>query len=186
VAYASCTDCKTVAAAIQVVLVSGEVDSATPENVAIAINYQCTECETMAAAFQFVYGDGQELQFTDKGKTQLHALKKRFHDLKQRDDLTLQQLAIEIADIAADVQAVVETETEVKKATVPPVGETTTTTTSAAPAPPSTTTTVAASSASPTSTTTTASSPTTTTTTVRASTTTSPPSTAATTTTAAP
>src|SRR5688572_28922586 len=64
VAYSSCTDCRTVAAAIQVVLVAGPVGSATPENVAIALNYYCTECETLAAAYHFVFADGQELEFT--------------------------------------------------------------------------------------------------------------------------
>jgi len=115
VAYSSCTDCKTVAAAIQVVLVSGDTTSSTPENVAIAINYQCSECETLAAAYQFVYGDGQELQFTQEGKQRLHDLKKRFMDLKKRDDLTLDQLAAEIGAIAAEVAVVVDTETELKK-----------------------------------------------------------------------
>ena len=113
-AYASCTDCKTVAAAIQVVLVS-DVDSASAENVSLAINYQCTECETLAAAYQFVFADGQEIEFTKEGKQRLHDLKKRFHDLKQRDDLTLEQLAAEIAAIAGEVAEVVDTEVVLKK-----------------------------------------------------------------------
>jgi len=124
---ASCTDCRTVAAAIQVVLVAGDSTTFTPENTAVAINYQCSECETLAAAYQFVYGDGQELQFTKEGKQQLHDLKKRFQDLKGRDDLTLDQLAAAIASIAAEVAAVVETETEPKKAS-PATAATSTTT----------------------------------------------------------
>ena len=164
VAYASCTDCRTVAVAIQVVLVS-EVDSATPENVAIAINYDCTECETLARAFQFVYGDGEELEFTKEGKARLHDLKKRVQDLKQRDDLTLAQLAQELAVIAAEVAEVVEEETQVKQSS----------------APATTTTTVAATSTTAASSTTTSTAPTTTTT-VAPTSTTAP----ATTTTAAP
>lgn len=104
------------AAAIQIVLVSGDPSSVSAENVAIAINYECSECETMAAAYQFVFGDGQEVQFTKEGKQQLHDLKKRFQDLKQRDDLTLEELAAEIAVIAGEVAVVVDTEVEVKKA----------------------------------------------------------------------
>jgi len=127
VAYSSCTDCRTVAAAIQVVLVAGDTTSFTPENTAVAINYQCSECETLAAAYQFVYGSGQELQFTKEGKQRLHDLKKRFQDLKGRDDLTLDQLAAEIASIAAEVAVVVETETEPKKAS-PSTAATSTTT----------------------------------------------------------
>ena len=113
-AYASCTDCRTVAAAIQVVLVS-DAGAATLENVSVAINYQCTECETLAAAYQFVFADGQEIEFTKEGKQRLHDLKKRFHDLKQRDDLTLDQLADEIAAIAREVLEVVDTEVVLKK-----------------------------------------------------------------------
>lgn len=151
VAYASCTDCRTVAVAIQVVLVS-EVDSASPENVAIAINYDCTECETLARAFQFVYGTGEELEFTKEGKARLHDLKKRVQDLKQRDDLTLAQLAQELAVIAAEVAEVVEEETQVKQSSAPTTTTLATTTSTSAPSStttstaPTTTTTVAPSS----------------------------------------
>ena len=166
VAYSSCTDCRTVAAAIQVVLVAGDTDSATPENLAIGINYQCTECETLAAAYQFVFGDGQELEFTQEGKQKLHELKKRLQDLKKRDDLTIQELAVHIAAIAAEVAIVVDTETQLKKAQDAP-GMTTSTTaggvTSTSAPPPSTTTTARV-----TTTTTTESTSTTTTTTVAA------------------
>lgn len=150
VAYANCHDCRTVAAAIQVVLVSGDVDSATPENVAVAVNYDCTECETLAVAFQFVYGDGQELEFTKEGKAKLRELKKRFKDLKHRDDLTLEQLSAEIATIAVEVAGVVEHETQPKQE--PPGqarGPTTSTTTGAAAT--GSTTTVAADSSTTTS-----------------------------------
>jgi putative peptide zinc metalloprotease protein len=159
VAFASCEDCRTVAVAIQVVLAS-EVDAVAPENVAVAINYDCTECETLARAFQFVYGDGQELEFTKEGKKRLHDLKKRVQDLKHRDDLTLAQLAQELAVIAAEVAEVVETEVQVKQPDNSPSPSSTTTSTTAS---------------------------TTTTSTVEQTTTSSPPTTAATTsTTSAP
>lgn len=132
VAYASCTDCRTVAVAIQVVLVSGDVDSATPENVAVAINYDCTECETLARAFQFVYGTGEELEFTKEGKKRLHDLKKQVQNLKHRDDLTLAQLSDELAVIAAEVAEVVENETQVEKPSGRPADPTTTTSTTLA------------------------------------------------------
>ncbi len=113
-AYSECTDCKTVAAAIQVVLVS-DAGSVAPENVALDINYQCTECESLAAAYQFIFASGAEVEFTKEGKERLHELKKMFHDLKQRDDLTIDQLAAEIAAIAAEVAEVVDTEVVLKK-----------------------------------------------------------------------
>ena len=109
-AFASCEDCRTVAGAIQVVLVSGEPDAITAENSALAINYQCTECETLAAAYQFVIAGGEELEFSDEGKARLRELRKEFKDLKQRDDLSTQELAVEIARIAGEVAKVVDTE----------------------------------------------------------------------------
>ena len=169
VAYSSCTDCKTVAAAIQIVLIS-DPDDVVVQNQALAINYQCTECDTLARAFQFVFASGEEVEFTKEGKAALHDLRKRFYDLKQRDDLTLQQLATEIGLIAGAVAKVVDTElvaVEDKKA------EPATTTTAAGPA----------------ATTTTASPPTSTTlsptTTAPSSTTTAPPTTVSVTTTTA-
>lgn len=125
-AFASCEDCRTVAAAIQVVLVTGDPDSLEAENDALAINYQCSECETLAAAYQFVIAGGEELEFSKEGKRRLRELRKEFQALKQRDDLTTQQLATEIARIAGEVAKVVDTELVTAEAEEPD-GETTTT-----------------------------------------------------------
>ena len=110
VAYASCTECRTVAASIQVVLAMDDVDSVTTDNVAIAINYECTECETLAAAYQFVFGNGELVRFTAEGNRRLADIRRRLQALRQRDDLTLEELAQEIAQLAAEVAEVVDTE----------------------------------------------------------------------------
>ena len=130
VAFASCEDCKTVAAAIQVVLVADEPTSVDAENVAVALNYQCTECDTLAAAFQFVFGTGEEMKFTPEGKQQLNKLKQQFKDLKHRDDLTLAQLSREIAVIAGEVVKVVDTELVAKDKAEPATTSSSTTSTS--------------------------------------------------------
>jgi putative peptide zinc metalloprotease protein len=110
VAYASCTDCQTVAASIQVVLVMDDSSSLTTDNVAIAINYQCSECETLAAAYQYVFGDGEPVRFTAEGNQRLADIRRRFQELRRREGLTLQQLAVEIAKLAAEVADVVDKE----------------------------------------------------------------------------
>jgi putative peptide zinc metalloprotease protein len=110
VAYASCESCRTVAASIQVVLVMGEAELVTTDNVAVAINYECSECETLAAAYQYVYGEGSPVRFTAEGNRKLAELRRRLQELRRRDDLTLEQLAQEIAQIAAEVAAVVDEE----------------------------------------------------------------------------
>ena len=53
-AFASCTDCRTVAVAFQIVLVLGHANLVVPQNLAGAVNYSCVECVTYALATQLV------------------------------------------------------------------------------------------------------------------------------------
>jgi putative peptide zinc metalloprotease protein len=53
-ALASCTNCKTVAIAFQVVLGVGSSPIVTPVNTAVAVNNECTSCVTHALAMQLV------------------------------------------------------------------------------------------------------------------------------------
>ena len=108
-AFASCTDCRTVAGAIQVVFAT-DPDSLDAENSSVAINYDCTECETLAAAYQFVIAGGDELELSHDGKRRLWELRKEFKDLKKRDDLTTQEIANEMARIAGEVGKVIDDE----------------------------------------------------------------------------
>jgi putative peptide zinc metalloprotease protein len=61
VAYSSCTDCRTVAIAIEIVLVDGSPSTVTPENVAVSLNENCSLCTSFAAAYQFVVGTGEPM-----------------------------------------------------------------------------------------------------------------------------
>ena len=97
VAYASCTDCQTVAIAIEIVLVTGDPSVVTPTNVAIAINDQCELCITVADAYQFVLGTGGNVHFSPHGMQELRQIVNEIRDLGKQD-LT-----------AADVQARLET-----------------------------------------------------------------------------
>lgn len=157
VAYASCTDCQTVASSIQVVLVMDDSNSLTTDNVAIAINYQCTECDTLAAAYQYVFGNGEPVRFTAEGNRKLADIRRRYQQLRQRDDLTLQQLADEIAKLAGEVAEVVDEElVATGKAGAPGQArdsETTTTTTTPANEDTATTTTAVSDGSGPTTTT---------------------------------
>jgi hypothetical protein len=53
-AQGRCTDCQTVAVALQVVLYKRGASSVRPENVALAANVGCTRCITIARAIQYV------------------------------------------------------------------------------------------------------------------------------------
>jgi len=53
-ANASCTDCQTIAVALQLVVYKQGAQVVAPENAAIAINDHCTRCVTIARAVQYV------------------------------------------------------------------------------------------------------------------------------------
>ncbi|WP_445255705.1 hypothetical protein [Nocardioides aurantiacus] len=68
-AYASCSNCVTVAVAFQVVLVMDDARVIVPQNLAVAANYDCYRCITAAIANQLVLSVGNE-----PGEEQLLAL----------------------------------------------------------------------------------------------------------------
>jgi putative peptide zinc metalloprotease protein len=102
VAYASCESCRTVALSFQVVLVMSDPSVVTPENVALAINYECTTCETLASAYQYVLTTGGPVHFDDEAKAAIHDILKRLQDLKKdSDDLSIEEIAAQ-ADVLAE------------------------------------------------------------------------------------
>ena len=111
VAYASCTDCTTVAIAIQVVLVTGDPSVVSPENYAIAINQQCTLCETLASAYQFVFGTGGPVHFTAEGNQELAQIRREFQQLrKDADSLTAAQIQARVAALVDRLRVVLQNE----------------------------------------------------------------------------
>ena len=52
-AYSSCTDCQTMAVALEINLISTNARNIQPLNEAVAINYRCTRCVTYARAIQY-------------------------------------------------------------------------------------------------------------------------------------
>lgn len=109
VAYSSCDRCRTVAIAIQIVLVTGSPSVATPTNVAIAVNESCTLCETFASAYQFVLGTGGPVKFTQEGKHELHEIRKALKELR-KSDLSLAELDTELKAIVERIRNVLATQ----------------------------------------------------------------------------
>ena len=52
-AYSSCTDCQTMAVALEINLISTNARNIQPLNEAVAVNYRCTRCVTYARAIQY-------------------------------------------------------------------------------------------------------------------------------------
>jgi putative peptide zinc metalloprotease protein len=52
-AYSSCTDCQTMAVALEINLIGTNARNIQPLNEAVAVNYRCTRCVTYARAIQY-------------------------------------------------------------------------------------------------------------------------------------
>jgi putative peptide zinc metalloprotease protein len=108
VAYASCTECTTVAIAIQFVIVEGSPDVFTPENVAIAMNESCTLCTTMALAYQVVIQTDGPVRLTGDGQSRLRALLRELKALEDQD-LTPAELDARVGDLVHQMTEVLST-----------------------------------------------------------------------------
>lgn len=108
-AVASCEECQTVAVAIQVVLVTGDPEVVSPENLALAMNIECTLCSTLASAYQIVLGTGGQVHFTAEGNKLIAELRRRLIELS-KSDASIAEIQAAVAAIVADLKAVLATE----------------------------------------------------------------------------
>jgi len=112
VAYASCESCRTIALSIQIVLVTGNPDTVTPQNVAIAINENCTSCETLASAYQWVLGtDEENVRFSPEGRHAINEIRKELRGLG-KTDLPVDELQARVHQLMIRLGTVLRTELE--------------------------------------------------------------------------
>lgn len=109
VAYASCEECRTIAVAFQVVLVMSDPEIATPENVALAVNYECTACETLASAYQFVYSVPEGFHFSAEARREIARIRKALRELIQ-SGRPVDAMQAEIDALADELRAIIRNE----------------------------------------------------------------------------
>jgi putative peptide zinc metalloprotease protein len=107
VAYASCTSCQTTAIAIEIVLVTGDPNVATPENVAVAVNESCHLCDTFATAYQFVVSTGGPVHFTSEGMRELQQIR---HELRKLKGLSNAEIRARLPALIARLKQVLQTQ----------------------------------------------------------------------------
>lgn len=109
-AAASCRACRTVAVAVQVVVVarhgrhdgpSGTLEL-TAVNRAVAANERCVDCDTLALAYQFVVVD-EDLRLSAEARQRLHAVRRELADLL-RAGAPDEVITGRMAALAGDVQ----------------------------------------------------------------------------------
>jgi putative peptide zinc metalloprotease protein len=109
VAFASCSNCQTVAISIQVVLITGDPSVVTPQNLAIAINQNCTACQTLASAFQFVLTTDGEVHFTPEGNKAIAEIRHELRELR-KSGLTIVQIQARVEELMTRLVQVVNNE----------------------------------------------------------------------------
>jgi putative peptide zinc metalloprotease protein len=109
VAFSSCESCRTVAVAIQVVLVMSDPTVVSPENVALAINLECVACATLASAYQYVTTVGGPVHFDAEGSKEIAEIRKALRDLAKQPDLPLEVVQAEVDALVERLYAVLDT-----------------------------------------------------------------------------
>ena len=109
VAAASCTDCTTVAIALEGVLVWGEPETVVPVNLALAYNTECDNCQTLAAAYQYVTSVDSRVRITGDGRRTIASLRQELNTLRN-SGLDIIAVAAEVDRIAAEFYQVLKTE----------------------------------------------------------------------------
>jgi putative peptide zinc metalloprotease protein len=105
-AFASCTGCRTVAVAFQVVLLVGSVPVVVPQNLSGAVNYACVQCVTYALAQQLVVSLPGPL--SDKAATDLAAVWARVAEFARHlEDVPLSEIRDRLAGFESQILAVV-------------------------------------------------------------------------------
>jgi putative peptide zinc metalloprotease protein len=114
-AQASCTDCRTVAVAAQVVLAFNNPSTFTPTNLAVAFNEHCTRCTTMAFAYQYALTTDGVVYFSNAGEQTMASVRNRMSDVAH-STLPFDEMRARLDALAAELWRVVDG--ELKKAGV--------------------------------------------------------------------
>jgi putative peptide zinc metalloprotease protein len=107
VAFNQCESCRSVAVAIQIVLVFGSPSTVTPGNVAVALNYECTLCESLAMAYQFVVGVPDGFHFSGEAMSEIKRIRNEIRRV-QRLDLPIPELKARIDALADRLREVLK------------------------------------------------------------------------------
>jgi hypothetical protein len=80
-AHASCTYCRTVAVAVQVLVVEGPTNDFRPFNAAVAENENCSFCQTFAYANQIVLSPQRPVYIDRDTRKQANEIRKRIAEV---------------------------------------------------------------------------------------------------------
>ncbi|TMB67194.1 MAG: hypothetical protein E6J43_09060 [Chloroflexi bacterium] len=107
-AQSTCTDCNSMAVALQLALYESGATNVSPENGAIALNIACTRCFTYARAYQLVLPVNNSRDVAENAENEVEKLQKRLEKVleKTREGKTaIDSSLAEIDTIVSDFRA---------------------------------------------------------------------------------
>lgn len=103
-----CTDCRTVAVAVQAVFATGHPSTVEPVNAAIALNQNCLRCTTYAYAYQYVLTTDGPVVLRKKWRKRIARVRADIADVANSDELAPEQLDSRLNELAARFKANVD------------------------------------------------------------------------------
>ncbi len=110
-AHASCTDCRTVAVAVQVVLVEGATTDFRPTNVALALNENCLRCATFAFARQEVLTPGRHVEIGKTAESQIESIQSQIRGVAVSSE-PFDQMTADLDSLTEQLVGVVQGEVQ--------------------------------------------------------------------------
>lgn len=114
VAAASCSDCQTVAIALEGVVVTGDAEVVAPVNIALAINSGCSGCQTLAYAYQNLQTVDGKVYMTGEGRRKVAELRRQLNALRTS--------GLDILAVKAEVDRITQEFAQILNTTIVPIG----------------------------------------------------------------
>jgi hypothetical protein len=102
-----CTDCHTVAVAVQVLFVFKTPSTFSPENIGAAVNLRCTRCATFAYAWQYVANVTREVRPSREAFARIAELRRQI-DAVAASDEPFPQMNADLDALTAQLKATIE------------------------------------------------------------------------------
>jgi putative peptide zinc metalloprotease protein len=104
-ANASCTDCQTIAVALQLNFASTDAHLITPQNAAVATNSSCTRCATVALAYQVFFTVDDPTQIPPGVQDATLRLDSTLREISTDPTITFDDALIRISTVIAEFMA---------------------------------------------------------------------------------
>lgn len=114
VAAASCSDCQTVAIALEGIVVTGDAEVVAPVNISLAINSGCSGCQTLAYAYQNLQTVDGKVYMTGEGRRKVAELRRQLNALRTS--------GLDILEVKAVVDRITEEFAGILTSEVVPIG----------------------------------------------------------------